>query len=255
MTKVFHQHPVTVTAIPINPLRNERISVKDKFFLLLQINDALFPIGSYTQSYGLETYIQQGSVKDKESALLLLEQNLKTSFLHSELLAARLAYEYAKNGESDKIFRLEQIAKASRTPSELRSASSKLGSRFIKTVLSLNIDYNKKFYEEYYNKCNPVGISHSVAYGVFCACADMDKDETLSAYLYSQTSSAVTNMVKLIPLSQTVGQQILSGCGALFSQLLGEVKILTEDELCASAPGLDIRAMQHEVLYSRLYMS
>ncbi len=229
--------------------------MNNKFFLLLQINDALFPIGSYTQSYGLETYIQQGTVKDKETAGLFLEQNLRTSFLHSELLAARLAYEYTKNNDLDKLFRLEQTAKASRTPSELRSASSRLGSRFMKTVLSLNIDYDKKFYEEYCNKCAPVGISHSVAYGVFCACADMDKDETLSAYLYSQTSSAVTNMVKLIPLSQTVGQQILAGCGSLFAELLEEVKNLTEDELCASAPGLDIRAMQHEVLYSRLYMS
>ena len=29
-------------------------------FLLLQVNDALFPIGGYSHSYGLETYIQKG---------------------------------------------------------------------------------------------------------------------------------------------------------------------------------------------------
>ena len=29
-----------------------------KKFLLLQVNDALFPIGAYSHSYGLETYIQ-----------------------------------------------------------------------------------------------------------------------------------------------------------------------------------------------------
>ena len=27
-----------------------------KKFLLLQVNDALFPIGAYSHSYGLETY-------------------------------------------------------------------------------------------------------------------------------------------------------------------------------------------------------
>ncbi len=30
-----------------------------KKFLLLQVNDALFPIGAYSHSYGLETYIQK----------------------------------------------------------------------------------------------------------------------------------------------------------------------------------------------------
>ncbi len=31
----------------------------DNEFLILQVNDAVFPIGSYTHSFGLETYIQQ----------------------------------------------------------------------------------------------------------------------------------------------------------------------------------------------------
>ena len=33
-------------------------------FYLLQINDALFPIGAYSHSQGLETYIQRGIVHD-----------------------------------------------------------------------------------------------------------------------------------------------------------------------------------------------
>ena len=31
---------------------------KKSKFLLLQVNDALFPIGGYSHSYGLETYIK-----------------------------------------------------------------------------------------------------------------------------------------------------------------------------------------------------
>ena len=36
-------------------------------FFLLQVNDALFPIGGYSHSYGLETYIQKGIVHDEEA--------------------------------------------------------------------------------------------------------------------------------------------------------------------------------------------
>ena len=37
-------------------------------FFLLQVNDALFPIGGYSHSQGLETYIQQGRVHDEKTA-------------------------------------------------------------------------------------------------------------------------------------------------------------------------------------------
>ena len=34
--------------------------MSEKQFYLLQVNDALFPIGGYSHSQGLETYIQRG---------------------------------------------------------------------------------------------------------------------------------------------------------------------------------------------------
>ena len=37
---------------------------RKKQFLLLQVNDSLFPIGGYSHSYGLETYIQKGKTAD-----------------------------------------------------------------------------------------------------------------------------------------------------------------------------------------------
>ena len=42
--------------------------MSQKKFLVLQMNDSLFPIGAYSHSYGLETYIQKGIVKDAETA-------------------------------------------------------------------------------------------------------------------------------------------------------------------------------------------
>ena len=38
--------------------------MSEKQFYLLQVNDALFPIGGYSHSQGLETYIQRGIVHD-----------------------------------------------------------------------------------------------------------------------------------------------------------------------------------------------
>ena len=52
---------------------------QEKQFLLLQINDALFPIGGYSHSYGLETYIQKELVSDEESAAEYIRNNLRFS--------------------------------------------------------------------------------------------------------------------------------------------------------------------------------
>ena len=65
----------------------------------------------------------------------------------------------------------------------------------------------------------------------------------------------VTNCVKTIPLSQSAGQHLLSSCYDAFESILGDVMQWTEEDLCLSAPGFDLRGMQHEKLYSRLYMS
>ena len=79
--------------------------------------------------------------------------------------------------------------------------------------------------------------------------------DALSHYLYAQTSAIVTNCVKTIPLSQSVGQQLLGGCYAEFAEILKDLEHRSAEDLCLSAPGFDIRGIQHETLYSRLYMS
>ena len=63
------------------------------FFELLQLNDATFPIGSYTFSWGLETFVQQGIIHDSKSAEAFIGSELSGSFLYSDLLAVRLAWE------------------------------------------------------------------------------------------------------------------------------------------------------------------
>ena len=50
-------------------------------FFLLQVNDALFPIGGYSHSYGLETYIQKGIVHDEDSAEEFIHKRLEYNFL------------------------------------------------------------------------------------------------------------------------------------------------------------------------------
>ena len=230
-------------------------SEREKHFLLLQVNDALFPIGAYSHSYGLETYIQKNLVRNAEEAWAFIKSRMLNGFCYNEFLSARLAWEYASSGDLSKLDELEDVLQAFRVPREIREAGNKLGSRFVKTIKALDIPYESDIFNEYRILRGKKPISHSVVYGVFCAAAGIEKQAALEAFLYAQASTMVTNCVKTIPLSQSDGQSLLFKSHELFGEVLETLESLTEEDLCLSAPGFDIRCMQHEGLYSRIYMS
>ena len=230
--------------------------MSEKQFYLLQINDALFPIGGYSHSQGLETYIQRGLVHDEDTAREYITNKIKWNFEYTELLAARLAYEAAEKKNLKGLLRLEELLEASRIPMEQREAARKMGSRFAKTIEKLELPISESgIFRKYLDARKGKTVNHCCIYGIFCAEMQIPLEEALSHYLYAQTSAIVTNCVKTIPLSQTSGQKLLSGCYGEFEMILKDVMKKREEDLCLSAPGFDIRGIQHEKLYSRLYMS
>ena len=394
------------------------------FFELLQLNDATFPIGSYTFSWGLETFVQQGIIHDSKSAEAFIGSELSGSFLYSDLLAVRLAWEASGIGSADemhcassvcnarethcasgvgsagemhcasgvgsageaycasgvgsasemqcasgvgsagemhcassvgnageahcasgvgsagaahcasgvgnvgeahsasgvgsdgaahcassvgsagemhcasgvgkaneahsanctgnapepnnaslvctvpswqKLQALDEIYGASRGPFELREGSRKLATRFEKTTdafCEIPLLANGTHGENSTGRASEMhgaktaayqAVYFPVAYGAYCAERGIPLEECLAAFTYSQVSARVTTCVKLVPISQSEGQRILYSLMKNFSDLVAKCFTLSENDLCRSSPGLDLRAMQHEYLYSRLY--
>ena len=198
--------------------------MSEKQFYLLQVNDALFPIGGYSHSQGLETYIQRGIVHDADTAREYITHKIKWNLAYTELLAARLAYEAAEKKDLQELLYLEELLEASRIPMEQREAARKKGSRFAKTIEKLGLSISETgIFREYLDARKGKAVNHCCIYGVFCAEMQIPLEEALTHYLYAQTSAIVTNCVKTIPLSQTSGQQLLSGCYGEFDEILKDI--------------------------------
>ena len=230
------------------------MNIKDPFFTMLQISDSIFPIGSYTQSNGLETYVQKGIVKNKKTAEEYLRSVLWNSYLYSDFLAVKLAYEYARSYDMKKLLELDEMLGAVKAPREMKEGSSKLCIRFIKLIEKF---YDEKFiikYGELIKSGKCLG-QHSIVYGSFSALAKIPEENVLRSYLYNVASCIVNNCAKLIPLGQVDGQEILFGIQGLLQEMMVEIKKLSIDDLGRCCISFDIRAMEHEELYSRLYMS
>ncbi|MBT1173064.1 urease accessory protein UreF [Bifidobacterium sp. MA2] len=96
---------------------------------------------------------------------------------------------------------------------------------------------------------------HAIAMGLYAADHATDVRSAAVTYGYSLLSALTMCAAKAIPLSQYVGQVALHDS---FPRLVRAVDIamtLHPDDLGISGAYLDIAAMQHETLYSRLYMS
>ncbi len=214
---------------------------------LLHLSDPTLPIGGYAHSYGLESYVQQGGVCDELSAEGFVRNSLWYNAKYNDALYVRLAWESATDVERLKV--LDEECTALKSPMEIRSASLKLGVRLLK------IFERKINAEELFVLTKNGGGHYSIIYGAVAAMMGISLRETLLSFYYNSLVCMVTNAVKLIPLGQLSGQDLIFRLEEELEELVDETIALNPEVRGVCAVAFDIKAMQHERLYSRLYMS
>ena len=168
---------------------------------------------------------------------------------HGALGAAAAAY----NADEKELCRLDEIYSAAKTPFEIRSGSEKVTRRFFKIC-----NNGRESFTGLYKSLTEQGICKGhqcIAYGLYMRDNGIELSEGLAVYGYSICSAIVTNCVKLVPLSQLAGQKILGESFELISSASEKALFTDINDIGISGAGFDLRAMQHERLYSRQYMS
>jgi urease accessory protein len=221
---------------------------------LLQLSDPTLPIGGFAHSAGLETYVQYGIVNDKKTAGNFIVAQLRQNLFYTDAAFVSLAYEAAMKNDEETLLQLDAECTAVKLPREMRVASQKLGLRLLKIFLPLCRDVLAEGYRKNVEKGGAAG-HYAIVFGLYAFLLGVQKKEALTAFFYTAAAGMVTNSVKLIPLGQQDGQALLFSLHPLLDEL--SVRSLNPDReligFCCT--GFDIRSMQHEQLYSRLYMS
>ncbi|WP_255326076.1 urease accessory protein UreF [Picosynechococcus sp. NKBG15041c] len=104
---------------------------------------------------------------------------------------------------------------------------------------------------------SPLGKNchYAIAFGVAIALWDIDPKQAILGYLHSWVSNLVSAGVKLIPLGQTQGQQIIYHLQQAIASLADTLITQEEMDLCACTWGLSLASMNHETQYTRLFRS
>lgn len=233
--------------------------VGQQLWHLLQISDQFFPTGGYAFSHALETYIMAGIVHDRVSCHRLLASLCWHAIGPCDLVFCAQAYRLAAGSTAvlDTLTALSELdhrLTAYKVPRELRQESQHTGQAFLRAAMALDpAPLVQTFWEHVRDGTTPG--QHAVVFGLVAQSLGLDQESTLLAYLYTVLTGLVAAALRLVPLGQSDGQHLLHELAPLSHALIAQYGALSPEDAWSATPGLDIRSMQHERLYSRLCRS
>jgi urease accessory protein len=216
---------------------------------LLQLASPLLPVGGYSYSEGLESLILQEVIDDRITLQAWIESELQAGAIRIETAVMDRAYLAGLELNIDRLQYWNHWLSAARETEELRQQSWQMGGSLAKLVVELTPGI-QDLITSISRPCH-----YAIAFGVTAQYWQIDRQTAILAYLHSWATNQIGVGVKLIPLGQTAGQQIVWQLQGELDLLAQMIPTLADDDLYACSWGSSLASMHHETLYSRLFRS
>lgn len=223
-----------------------------ELFKLLQVAGGSFPIGGFSQSYGLETYMSMNRISTCEEVRELIETYVTSILARNELPLLISAYKACEKDDYEAVDTLNELALAVKATKESREASGKSGKAMMR--IGKELVMNEKA-DSFYSRNKHSGIAFNVAFAIIAAGMGIEIRNAVEAFTFNSVNGLAQAAIKLMPLGNIEGQKLLfqlmpvmeSACSAAFE--------ISPNEISNFAPAFDLASIEHEDLATRLYMS
>ncbi|MEX5277211.1 urease accessory protein UreF [Kocuria sp. CPCC 205261] len=235
---------------------------------LLQICDSALPTGAFAHTFGMETYLERGTVSDQASFQDWLERFLDHQLVYADGLAVRLTAELfagtTANGASAGtapdsdidagLVQLDALMFAQALPAQVRQAGLTMGRRLLEIgTLSLPGPGLER-----YARLVAEGTCHShqaIVFALIGVDHGVPPAAVTQAFLFSTLTSLTQNAVRGIPIGQNAGQRTLGALRPRVAAAWERISTLDMSDLGVVSPGLEIAQMHHETQRARMFMS
>jgi urease accessory protein len=203
-----------------------------------------FPVGSFAWSQGLETAIADGRIRAPPELRDWLAGVLAHGGLRTD--AILLAHAHREHGDAARLRELADLYFAL-TPARERHAEAALtGEAFGIAARAWPSDVFARL---------PGSCPYAVAVGAIAAAQGIGIAEVLLGYLTSAVHTQISVAVRLVPLGQTAGLQVMAALEPDVAGLAGTAASASLDDIGGIAYAADIAQMRHETLEPRIFRS
>jgi urease accessory protein len=220
---------------------------------LLHLCDSLFPLGSFAHSDGLEAAVQTGAISDADDLAPWLTACLEESIGRCDGPAIASAWSAFHEEQWDRLISLDADLIAMRPAAAGRAATGGMGRRLLKTWQATHGQPRLQQLVDLSDR-GALVPSLPVAFAVVSASAGIAQRNAIEGYAYTRLAASVSAAMRLIAIGQI-------GAHTSLARILERVPAIVDDLLRRDAPPesftpmLDIAAMTHRSLHSRLFRS
>lgn len=203
-----------------------------------------FPVGAFAWSQGLETAIGDNRVHDAATLRDWIAGGLAHGGMRTDAIV--LAHAHRANEDQAALRDLAELTLALTAAEERHRETAMTGEAFAIAARAWPSDIFARL---------PEPCPYPIAVGAIAGAQGIALGDSLLGYLTASVHAQISVAVRLVPLGQTAGLQVMVGLESAVATLAAAAASASLDDIGTIAYAADIAQMRHETLPVRVFRS
>ncbi len=214
---------------------------------LWQLISPALPIGAYAYSQGQEYAVEAGWVTDQASAQDWIRGQLQNNIAALDIPLLKRLYSAWQVNDIESVNDWTRWLLAAREAVELQREDKQLGLALAKVLSAQGIVQTELLSED--------NIAFATTFALAGVSWRIPLEQLAQGYAWTWCENQIAAAIKLVPLGQTAGQQILASVLECIPDVVTHALTLEDEEIGVLVPAVAIACAQHETQYTRLFRS